>query len=435
MKVQNFSHFNSKKIGTLTQHRISQTTKKSGFQVRNSGKINAFILIQTFMQMLILRNRSYQEWAMCLSDIIKDTVSKQAISNRLNDKFAHTLKLLLKDVIADKVQKRVHVDLFKSFKSVWIQDSTTVHLPDAAGVLFSGNVSKGKQKSVAKLNIVVNLLSGNIPVMDWHSFTENEQKISSQRLSVLKKGDLLIRDLGYFVISSFERLAQDGVFFLSKLRYGVRLYNPTTLEPIELSALLGSRRSIDIEVLCGSNKNLKVRLVAIKLSVQQANDRIRKAKHDRDKRLNHSKTYYKLLEYVIFITNVKDDKWTVEQVAKAYRSRWNIEILFKSWKSGIHITDLIPQVITNVHRIECILYLILLYLSWFQQKIYMPLKWNKYFSDNGLSIMRLVKLLFMRPQVWLCIEKIPQYVINEIKYYCCYDVRSDRTNSFKFLSP
>jgi len=433
MRVQNFSRFNSKKIGTLTQNQIEKVAKATGFQLRNRGKLNAFVLIQSFMSVLVHRSKSYQDWAICLSSIIQTSVSKQAVSSRLNEKFALTLKSLLKNVITNKVQNKVRVELFKSFRTVWIQDSTTLHLPDATTVLFKGNVSRNKQKSVAKLNIVLNLLNGSIPVMDWYNFTDNEQKIASQNLSVVKRGDLLIRDLGYFVLSSFEKLAQDGVFFLSRMRYGVNLCNPNTHKPINLLTLLGAQKSIDIEVLCGKNKSLKVRLVALKLSAEQANNRVRKAKQDRDKRMNHNKTYYKLLQYAIFITNVKQDRWTPQQVANAYRSRWNIEIIFKSWKSGLNIADIIPDVTINIYRIECILYLILLYLSWFQQKIYMPLKWDRQICKTGLSIIRLVKLLFMKPHIWLFQSQIPPKMIDEIKYYCCYDLRYDRVNLFKSI--
>lgn len=432
MQVSNFSPFNSKKIGTLTQKQILSASKSSGFQQRNCGKINAFVFIQSFMLMLVNRNRSYQEWAICLSSLIKSTVSKQAVFNRMNQKFALTLKSLVKDVISYKIDKINKVGIFKPFKSVWIQDSTSIHLPDAAITLFKGNVANGKQKSVAKLNVVINLLSGSIPVMDWHNFSDNEQKLSTRKLPFIKKGDLLIRDLGYFVLSSFESLSMEGIYFLSRLPYGVNLYNPKSNQLLFLSRLLNRKKSIDIEVLCGKSKKIKVRLVALKLSAQQINERIRKAKNDRDLRLNHSKEYYKLLQYVIFITNVNKDTWNTKQVAQAYKSRWNIEILFKSWKSGMHIKDIIPDVKKNIYRVECVLYLLILYLSWFQQKIYVPLKWDKTVAKRGLSLIKLIKLFFMRPQLWFTKTKLNRETVNEITYFCSFEVRNDRTNSFNY---
>lgn len=79
---------------------------------------------------------------------------------------------------------------------------------------------------------------------------------------------------------------------------------------------------------------LPLRIVMIPLSEQQVAEKIRKAKSDRDKRLNHSKDYYLWLGYNVFTTNVGDDVLDAPKIAKAYAVRWQIEILFKLWKSG-----------------------------------------------------------------------------------------------------
>lgn len=430
MKVQSLSRFNStKKLGTLTKNHINKVAKACGFHQRSRGKINAYVLIQSFMLILVHQGRSYRDWAISLSSVINDTVSKQAVFNRLNGSFTQTLKVLLKDVICKQAGKSVKTELFEAFKRVWLQDSTSLHLPDAANILFKGNISGGQQKAIAKLNVVVDILTGATPIMELMSFTDNEQKLASRKLPILRKGDLLIRDLGYFVLSAFEQLNSDKIFFLSRLRYGINLYHPITHKAINLSVLLDGKSVIDTNVVCGKKKSLKVRLVAIKLSEEQTNNRIRKAKTNRDKRLNHNTEYYKLLGYAIFITNVSKECWTARQVAEAYRVRWNIEILFKSWKSGIHIADLIPDAKNNLHRIESVLYLILLYICWFQLKIYIPLKWNKEISKKGLSIIKTVKHLFMKPHLWLYQEIISQTLYEEILYYCCYDKRKDRTNA------
>jgi len=79
-------------------------------------------------------------------------------------------------------------------------------------------------------------------------------------------------------------------------------------------------------------QRLPVRLVMIPLSAAQAAERIRKARNDRDKRLNHSKIYYKWLHYAVFITNIEQEVWTAQQVAEAYKMRWQIEIIFNHGK-------------------------------------------------------------------------------------------------------
>lgn len=119
-------------------------------------------------------------------------------------------------------------------------------------------------------------------------------------------------------------------------------------EKIDLLKLFKGKTKVDIDVQVGSKKRLSMRLVAKKLPIPiaigtQAKARIEAAKKDRHSKSNHSKEYYKLLVPIaigreIYLTNVEEDKLSVEQIAKLYSLRWYIEILFnpdsyREWKS------------------------------------------------------------------------------------------------------
>ena len=281
--------------------------------------------------------------------------------------------------------------------------------------------------------MIIHAVSGLCPVLEWSSFTVNEQSLSKSILQTAKAGDLVIRDLGYFVLPVFQQLAASKIYFLSRCRYGVRLYHSPTGEEINLAQLLQGKTWLDQEVICGKENAVKVRLVAMKLSDTQTNERIRKAKHDRDKRLNHNQDYYTLLGFVIFITNVETEKWNSKQVADAYRIRWNIETLFKSRKSGFQLERLIPEARTNTCRVESILYLLLIYIAWFQLLIYAPLRWcAQKQTRNYLSIIKVAKLIKSKQINWMNTE-LSEALKNEIIYQCCYDKRHDRVNEEMFL--
>ena len=378
-------------------------------------------------------SKSYWSWARCLTTEVGKTVSKQAVFGRMNESWVKTVKTLLQKVIGQQAEKQINHRLFAHFKNVWLQDSTTLHLPDILVNKFKGNVSRGETKSVAKLNVIVHALSGLCPVMEWSSFTVNEQRLSKSILQTAKSGDLVIRDLGYFVLNVFHQMITAKIYFLSRWKYGLQLYHHRTGEAINLAQLLNGRTWLDQEVICGKENAVKVRLVAMKLSAEQTNERIRKAKHDRDRRLNHSQDYYILLGYVIFITNVEIEKWDSKQVADAYRIRWNIEILFKSWKSGFRLEHLIPEARTNTARVESILYLMLIYIAWFQLLIYAPLRWQVYNkTGKHLSIIKVAKLIKSKQMDWMKNE-ISKALKREITYCCCYEKRQDRINEEMFL--
>jgi hypothetical protein len=419
----------TKRIGTLASHEIEKIASKNEFRIRNSGKISASILLESFIMMMQTGVSSYWHWAVSISNLTGRLVSKQAVFKRMEPTWTATVKALVALVVS--TQGGIHQDkaIFHDFGAVWLQDSSSFHLPDVLYEKFKGNVSRGKRKSVAKLNLVVNLLTGLCPIMRLDSFTVNEQRLSDSILGIARGGDLVIRDLGYFVLEVFSKLTKAQVFYLSRLKHGVFLFSLTG-ESICLPKLLSGKNTLDIWVLCGSKERLPVRLVAIKLDEQQTAERIRKAKNDRDKRLNHSNEYYFLLGYVIFITNVNQDTWQTTQVAQAYRCRWNVEILFKSWKSGLKASRLTPLARTNTDRVESYLYMMMLYLSWFHLMIFAPLRWAVY-KDTGKHLSIIKAALWAANNISWFFSGCNQIIEREIKYHCTYDKRKDRQNALE----
>jgi hypothetical protein len=383
------------------------------------------------MQMIASGQNSYWAWAYSLSIFKGFKISKQAIFYRMNAAWVSTVKSLLAKTVSNQACKKLKSDLFKSFCNVWIQDSTCIQLPEALLKKYKGNVASGKQRSVAKLTIVMNALSGVCPFMEWGSFTQSEQSLSDIILKVARTGDLIIRDMGYFVLRVFTELDGAGIFFLSRWKYRTGIFDVQNGNEIHLLKLLRGKTFLDIEVLCGKDERIKVRLIAVKLSSEQREQRIRKAKAQERGKTNHSNEYYALLGYIIFITNVKKSVWNYRQVAEAYRIRWNIEIVFKSWKSGLNIRQLIPHEQQHLVRTESILYLMLLYISWFLTLIYIPLRFECQKKGKHLSIIQSAK--------WMIINLLKVIAQNnaidtykEIIAFCCHDKRR-QTNACQRL--
>lgn len=371
---------------------------------------------------MVLGENSYLAWARELSKAAGTKISKQAIFYRMNEGWLKTVKELVFKVILQQVNRQVSPGLFKGFINVWIQDSTCIHLPLALIKKFTGGVANEKQSATAKLNVIFNAVSGLCPVMEWCSFTDSEQSLCSNIMGIASKGDLVIRDLGYFVLSEFTKMADGGIFFLSRWKNNVILYDLGSRKEIDLLKLLKGKTYIDMQVLCGRDEQVKVRLVAVKLPPEQAAERIRKAKKDGKKKTNHNKEFYALLEYIIFITNVEETTWNYKEVAMAYRIRWNIEILFKSWKSGLKVERMIPEAQTHTIRVESVLYLLLLYISWFQLIVYAS--FFRVFHEKGkhLSIIKAAKWMLTNTDRWMN-GKVTIGMEREILYFCCYESR------------
>lgn len=365
---------------------------------------------------------SYWDWSGCLSAVLGQKVSKQAIFRRMNIAWVSTTKALLKHVLAHQIVKRTKAGTFSHFHNVWIQDSTSIHLPEVLIEKFKGNRANGKPQSVAKLNVIVHALNGFCPMLEWTGFVVAEQSLSSNILKVAKKGDLVIRDLGYFVMDVFKQLIKEQIHFLSRLKYGPYIYDIKTGDKIDLVKKLKRKNHIDLIVKCTKEHGLETRLVAIKLPEKQANERRRKAKKNNQKGINHNKEYYELLDYCLFITSVGEEIWNYQQVAEAYRARWNVEILFKSWKTGLRMNEIVPAARIKTERVESFLYLMMIYIALFQLIIWYPLKSKMRKVGKWLSIIQVTKWGAMNAPLWL--EKgLSEAMEKEILYYCRYDTR------------
>jgi hypothetical protein len=119
----------------------------------------------------------------------------------------------------------------------------------------------------------------------------------------------------------------------------VSVFDAQTGQPLDLEAQLQPGQAFDRQVLLGTEK-LPVRLVAQPVPEALANERRRKAKTNRDRRLNPGKRKLYLLGWNIFVTNVARAVWPAKALQPIYRLRWRIEIIFKAWKSHLGLRQL-----------------------------------------------------------------------------------------------
>jgi Transposase DDE domain len=333
---------------------------------------------------------------------------------------------LLQKILLQQSAKGFVEGLFSAFGQVLLQDSTTLKLPPSLSALFPGNRNHVKQYAVARIQSIIDVKAMRFINFMLGSFTQNDQSSSGSILPWARKGDLVIRDMGYFVMDTFAKLAMAKVDFLSRLKYDVKLYDKQENE-IVLKKLLKGNRAVDQWVFIGVKKRVWVRLVMLPVPAQQRAERVRKAKHERDKRVNHSKQYYQWLGYSVYITSVEKKVWTPQEVAKAYGVRWQIEIIFKSWKTGFHLQDMLHEGCTNEHRVRVSIFLMLLFICLFMQKIY--IRYKTLIEGMGERFISLVKLsVFISNNLKEIFSLPDKQLIEVISRHCCYDKRYDRIN-------
>lgn len=411
---------------------INRIGSSSNFVRRKAQKITATDFILGFIESCSTGCYTYSQWAASISHLSGKVVSKQGLYERVsNTATVDFAKNILAQAISGKIGGVTNGFLFNTFKRVLLQDSTTLSLPQCLSMHYPGNVSRGEQKAVARLQCLINIKTMRWLNMELQPFTCNDQSASATVLPVLKKGDLLIRDLGYFVLDVFKKIEQHQAFYISRLRYGVTLYD-TKGRIIDWKQLCRQKGITDQVVFAGAKQKLKLRIIMVPLPEAQAAEKIRKARADRDARVNHSKDYYVWLRYNVFITNVSANTLSAEQIAQVYKVRWQIEILFKAWKTGLHLQKILHQKCTNIHRVQTSIYLVLMFFCLIVQQVYMPYD-KTIFKQVGkyLSLIKVCNYIWLNPLTWMFFsaQKLKQLLTK----YCCYETRNNRTNMTELI--
>lgn len=406
---------------------IEQTALKEGFVRRKHKKISACNFLLSFFLMAVKGSNSYACWAQQLCLLTRKPISKQSVFERMGMSAVKMTRSLLKQRLKHEYGQINTGKLFKFFKRVLLQDSTTLKLPDSLKEYYPGNKSNGKQKSLIRIQSVFDIVSNRFCYFGLFPYTHNDQSASGIISLVLKEGDLIIRDLGYFVIDTLQDIIKSQAYFLTRITHSVCIYEDVEGGKKHLTQILKNRNFLDKWVWISESHKMYARLVAVKLPEHIANERRRKAKLQKDKRFKYSKEYLNLLSYNFYITNVDNEVWSLQDVLKAYKVRWKIEVIFKSWKSNFKIQKLIHKQCNNLYRLRCIIYMMLLFISVFQLQLFNQAQYileKKY--NRHLSLLKLGK--FTAENFLVIISSDINKLIKILSIYCCYENRTDRTN-------
>jgi hypothetical protein len=315
--------------------------------------------------------------------------------------------------------------LFKKFNRVLVQDSTAIALDEKLIKFFPGAANKTGQKATAKIQAVIDLVHEEFCHFELGAFTRNDQAAAEDIVSILEKNDLVLRDLGYFTLESIPKIEDKGAFYASRLRYGVAVFTEDGETRIDLAKILKKKGFLDTAVRIGAKKKILTRLIAVPVDDDTANERRRKARQNRDKRLNHSEDYFTLLGWNIFITNIPEDVCSAEQLCQIYGVRWRIETIFKAWKSHFKLTD-VPK--ANVNRVKAQIYATLIWITFFQTAILTYYN-QKSYEENGLFISMKKMAQFLREMGYLTLfgsenEADMELITEIIVKHCTYEKRN-----------
>lgn len=189
--------------------------------------------------------------------------SRQAYHQKMSCACLLFFEAIAAIIMNSKTSASIH-SKFRRFKRILVQDSTIINLPSRLIEVFSGVRNAHIKVCNARIQSVFDLLSGSF--IQWSIDPYSKNDIVAAIELVIKAGDLILRDRGYFVVAEFERIIRAGADFISRYKHKTALYDPQTGQEIDLCRLLDTQRTVDQKVLIGKDSKTVVRLIAVEVS-------------------------------------------------------------------------------------------------------------------------------------------------------------------------
>jgi hypothetical protein len=338
--------------------------RETGFIQRSTSRLTGWSFFNLLtVEVLDEPTISYEG----LCDILEERnpnaqITPQALCERMNsDGAVEFLKAGLERTLKETTRRHTAVletAWLEPFPRVLLQDSTQMQLHEKMADAFKGSGGNASAASV-KVDYSYDVKSEKAEHIAIRQGADSDQGFAEDLAARVQKGDLVIRDLGYFCLNFVAYLASVGAYFLSRLSFNVNIYlTAAANEPVKLIQHINrfgnGGKTMEFNVFLGQKHRIPVRLVVYRLSSDVYRKRQKAAiKAAKRKGRGISLSYLKFLKYTFFITNVPATLWPKEAVGTVYRLRWQVELVCKNWKSLFLINVLKG---TRPERILCLIY-------------------------------------------------------------------------------
>lgn len=374
----------------FSEDEIEELAKESKF-VQRKGKITGMIFLQLMLfHSKELKDETLTKLSLKLQKEFEITIVEESIQERFNAYAVEFLKLILTRMLEKQLTSNNVIDI-SAFKRILIKDSTCFQIDEKFVEQYKGSGGSGSKASV-RIQFEYDLLTGDVTDVSLHPFVDQDASNSSETTYLIKKDDLIIRDLAYMSIPVLKEIIKINAFFLCRLNTEVTVYEKDEKGELILLRFTDLLKQMTEQKLNTLNKNvylkkgtfLKVCLVIYRLPDDIVNKRIRESKNkkNKNKRKKQNKKSKKQnkrkgkkvsklqkkekiarLHFNLMITNTDNPCIETLDLYELYRIRWQIELIFKCWKSVVKI-DKIKKV--KLERLECYIFsrILFILLTW-----------------------------------------------------------------------
>lgn len=211
------------------------------------------------------------------------------------------------------------------FRDILIQDSTVIRLHEKLARKWPATRAR-KTAAGVKLATLISVVANGPKRLELTG--ERTSEVDTIHMGPWVKGSILLMDLGFFKYQLFARIAENGGYFVSRLKESA---NPVLVRSLRVhrgrAIDLAGQRWKKVEPLLHRevlDANVEMSFSRRKYAGRRSADTMEVrlvALYDAESR-----------DYHTYVTNIPEDVLTPEEISKLYGARWEIELLFKELK-------------------------------------------------------------------------------------------------------
>jgi len=314
-----------------------KAARQTGFVKRESKLTGAKFTQTTVLGWLNKPDASLGELCQTAASI-GVTITPQGLDDRFTPEAAALLQQVLNAAVGEVIASEpVAIPILRRFNGVIVQDSSIISLPDVLAELWQGcGDSNGHHLAALKLQVRFDVLNGTLhgPLLE-NGRTNDRGSVLGAKASPLPVGALRLADLGYFGLEELRAIDNQGAFFLTRLFLQTALFGQDG-QRLDLLAILegAPEGQIDLPVQLGAREHLPVRLLAVRVPQEVADQRRRRLREEaRKEGKTPSKVRLAYADWTVLVTNVPQEQLSLAEATVLSRVRWQVELLFRLWKS------------------------------------------------------------------------------------------------------
>ena len=321
-------------------------------------------MIKALLVCLADSNFTFRALATNIGLLRNTTISRSGVWQRIGPSAVAFVKSVAQCVIEKSANSVIELDLkkFPGIKRIIVEDSSVLSLHQRHLDSYPGGATQdGPRKAQARFQLAFDLIGGKWIRAALDPYTRTDRAALGDILGLLRKGDLLIRDLGYVSTKAFAEIRALGAHFISRLDTTAALYDEEgdRLALIELARKNAPRPGDRASVKVGLTTPLKFpcRLVIVHAGVPVGNQRRRRLRAKaKDNGKKASSRLLALQDWTFLVTSLEDAEALSEaQIDHLYRVRWRIENLFKLFKSHSALTRIAAHN-SNINHVEILIW-------------------------------------------------------------------------------